>query len=763
MPRRLVGPETRLRTAQACDTCKSAKKRCDGNQPCNTCWRKGLSSSCRYATARRRHRRRLPLPHVQQQQQEPEEYHVPPSEVILPVAAPWDVANAGSRPSAAVALNRPIELHRSSQDSPIGNGEDGAGSPNKELEEAAFMLSSMSGEKVFVGGTAAIPFLRFLQTTLKRHAGPSGFTDGQDSDNWFELSSLEATEGQFKDDLSIEVKKHLVNFFLDASSGLLDLHTKDEINHLVQSCVEESQGKGAAPSSSSQKWAKANVASLYLMIAIGARCRGTGPEDFATAEKYFTHARKISFEGLLQNPTLDLIRSFLLMAFYMCCACRRNPAFMYLGVASKAADILGLHVSTQRKYLPPEVQDARLRTAKSLRVFDVVCNSILGRASTTASSLKPGVKIPTTAPPAAVVTAVAPSPRAPGLPGLGAAPDTDTDTTSYRVLALDATHALSQAVNAAVADSAEEGCLDIASAESFLDMFRNRSRASIASLSGWSASRSRGVLIGNLHVAGAYYFGTILATRHFLKQHVMPQLRGEPLGSEANTPQGLADRSVVADLSHACVEAARYMSQLCQQVMDAGALLGNMCIIQAWIFATGLVLGFSLLANDCDNEDNSGAFHGSLRVLSKIKRLSPQAEQYYGILVDFSDAIRAYKEQQRPPGASRRRLVERLFPPSPPQGSSGGGGEWPVGNQRGGSSTQMSTMEEGGVDEGLWLGPGGGVVVPPHHLSHAQAQAQAQAMTQLDWGRPGEDDVMMRLIWDECSFADLAEMPIGDI
>lgn len=50
----------------------------------------------------------------------------------------------------------------------------------------------------------------------------------------------------------------------------------------------------------------------------------------------------MAFERMLDDPTVNLVRTFLLMAFYMLGACRRNSAFMYIGVASKAADILGL-------------------------------------------------------------------------------------------------------------------------------------------------------------------------------------------------------------------------------------------------------------------------------------------------------------------------------------------------------------------------------------------------------------------------------------
>jgi hypothetical protein len=82
------------------------------------------------------------------------------------------------------------------------------------------------------------------------------------------------------------------------------------------------------------------------MLAIGAQCRGSSQDsDVTKAALYSSVARKMAFEGMLEDPTVNLVRTFLLLAFYMLGACRRNSAFMYIGVASKSADILGLHAA----------------------------------------------------------------------------------------------------------------------------------------------------------------------------------------------------------------------------------------------------------------------------------------------------------------------------------------------------------------------------------------------------------------------------------
>lgn len=70
---------------------------------------------------------------------------------------------------------------------------------------------------VFVGNTAALSFLRFLQKTLKHYVGPSGFTDRKHSHTWFEVTDPELG-GTFSDDLDADKKAVLSRCFLDAVS-----------------------------------------------------------------------------------------------------------------------------------------------------------------------------------------------------------------------------------------------------------------------------------------------------------------------------------------------------------------------------------------------------------------------------------------------------------------------------------------------------------------------------------------------------------------
>jgi len=152
---------------------------------------------------------------------------------------------------------------------------------------------------------------------------------------------------------------------LRQSSGLLDLYSWNDVAHLLK--AEETLKLGNQ-SRAGQTLNSLETASLYVMVAIGAQCSGCKPEEITWAAELFCYARKLAFEKMLESPSIQLVQVFLLMAFYMCGACRRNSAFMYLGVASKAASILGLYESAQYKHLPFKARKARYVTKAHLLV-----------------------------------------------------------------------------------------------------------------------------------------------------------------------------------------------------------------------------------------------------------------------------------------------------------------------------------------------------------------------------------------------------------
>lgn len=156
---------------------------------------------------------------------------------------------------------------------------------------------------------------------------------------------------------------------------------------------------------------------------------------------------------------------------------------------------------------------------------------------------------------------------------------------THRALALDATHEIAAILDTAVTKSAD-GELDAKTAEDLVSELQQRSQGFSAVLrrpGSAEATLNRRVIIGNIHISGAYYFSVILATRQFLIQHIVPQLSGQALHTprQYNGPQedpaGLAQTSLLAD---ACLEAATFMASMCYRVVKSGHVLGNMCILK---------------------------------------------------------------------------------------------------------------------------------------------------------------------------------------
>jgi hypothetical protein len=81
-----------------------------------------------------------------------------------------------------------------------------------------------------------------------------------------------------------------------------------------------------------------------------------------------------------------------------------------------------------------------------------------------------------------------------------------------------------------------------------------------------SAMLSTGCEIGKIHVSCLYYFGVTLVTRPIL----IPTLIGQ---SGSYGPTG-------SQMAQACVNAATYLVQTCVDALEAGVLLGNMCILK---------------------------------------------------------------------------------------------------------------------------------------------------------------------------------------
>lgn len=97
-----------------------------------------------------------------------------------------------------------------------------------------------------------------------------------------------------------------------------------------------------------------------MVLAIGAQC-SRGPGDAEIGRAYLRRAQVQVFSGFIEDPDIDVVRLFLLMAFYMLGESRRNTAYMYLSIATRGALALGLHIRESYENTTSADMKARLR------------------------------------------------------------------------------------------------------------------------------------------------------------------------------------------------------------------------------------------------------------------------------------------------------------------------------------------------------------------------------------------------------------------
>lgn len=308
------------------------------------------------------------------------------------------------------------------------------------------------------------------------------------------------------------------------------------------------------------------------MIAIGAQSCLSEPDTVQKERFFFTRGQRRTFANLLEDPSMDLVRVFLLMAFYMFGACRRNAAFMYLGVAARSAVALGLHVDPSGSLSRAEQQEryhfkqmakgacanfARSRLWMSLCVIDLLASSILGRPAATAALISSEDRRD--------LTWASTTPSEAGL------------IASYELsLILEEIISRLYSEKTALTETAE---LLLAKLNRWSEQLPGSLRSSTSANEDPGTAQRR--IIGNMHVACSYHFAVILVTRPFLISALSIRLaRLHQSLSIGGPDETLEEDPAHSRLASACIDSAVYMLQTCLEVHQSDLLLKNMGILK---------------------------------------------------------------------------------------------------------------------------------------------------------------------------------------
>jgi hypothetical protein len=236
------------------------------------------------------------------------------------------------------------------------------------------------GKMIFLGESATLAFVEVVRRVVEDSIGPCAFTtDPRRS------SMLEARQGEEGNPMTLWTRSHiptlsvaevssLVACYHTTSHGIFDLFapqtlTGEIVSWALQGCSDSDE----------------KVLIFLLVLAVGAQERGQkGDEEIA--DLCFQRAQQLAFCSLCDETSLLTVQSHILMAMYMLNACRRNGAFLNLGIAARAACALGLHRTDSKSLFAPEEYRARARAWKTLRVLDMFTSVSLGRPPATVES-----------------------------------------------------------------------------------------------------------------------------------------------------------------------------------------------------------------------------------------------------------------------------------------------------------------------------------------------------------------------------------------
>ena len=435
-------------------------------------------------------------------------------------------------PTAATSLR--------GQQSVAGGHGDAAAMPEEheetEVPREARLLCDAQGKLIFIGDCAPLSFFQTVRQLVTSRVDPNAFAPETSRYSMLEnanpRTSAPSGLGAVPPAVNVEGIGDAVSAYLSVTTGLVDLF--DHSRLVEDLALWASQGLRQERSDDMTS------AVNYLVLAIG--CQKTDAENLAQA--YFDFARDHSFTNLGGNLSIGTAQAFVLITLYMLGACQINGAFMFFGIAVRAAYSIGIHRTEVNSRFGPEMHRQRDRLWKSLRVVDLFLSTSMGRPPATS--------------------------------------DVDC-TVSYRSLTEDGQEAFDLLnASAQIFLIIEEIVLEVYSRRKISPQL---TEGISRELRGWSARwlpqlkdalarpspppEESGFLNGACHVLSSYYYAVILVSRPFLMYELHRRLSENFPSISAGRTGLVSGKSKLAD---ACIDAASLMIDPVHDLIKRGIM-----------------------------------------------------------------------------------------------------------------------------------------------------------------------------------------------
>lgn len=342
----------RTRGSLACETCKRRKERCDGARPCGRCVQRGVDEQCVFLqrtrkTAKER-RQSSAFPRT-----------------------PYGQSDLFS--AARLSDGEVVEQHQMPNDTVLS----ATASPTAGLQSR--LIRDQKGRYMFIGDSANLSFLQVIRRIFDDCVGPCPFVDDPLRYLIVEASPagqpewMNASKQQEPPQIDSINAYNLIKQYLFATNGILDVFDESELLEHLEAWYAGRSANCTIPSPI-----------YHLVLAIGAQT-STEDED-EQAEKLFTYGRYLTAQNFMEDASMLTVQSYALISMYLLGASRRNAAFMYLGIAVRAAYAIGLHRREVAASFSSQEFRARERLWKVLRMLDLFMSASMGRPPSTAET-----------------------------------------------------------------------------------------------------------------------------------------------------------------------------------------------------------------------------------------------------------------------------------------------------------------------------------------------------------------------------------------
>ncbi|RYC58363.1 hypothetical protein CHU98_g7846 [Xylaria longipes] len=370
MTRPKVDPDKRQRTAQACDSCKRRKQKCNGVKPCNTCTKRQLE--CQYTSSSSEHSGSQDSPPSKRRHVDSSSNIMkPPNETRQGTTRnnssimPWNQLTESGGIEAVlvkpehkhIGISRPL-LGETDVDfdsrSKLSNASVAA--DEAEVYPQNRMLQDSTGRLLYIGDSATLSYLQWIRMIVENISGPSEFTT--------------------------DPRRHMIMENTISTAGFIEVFNKHAFLKSVEECYKDPLG--VTPSL---------LCLLYLVFAIGLVMAAPSPgsdeaavidklrdERSNRAELFFRSAKSLAdpVSGF-EDADFWSIQALLLMSLYMLSISKRNASYAYYGMAVRSAFALGLHREESMEVFQPEECLVRRNLWRTLFVLDRFLSACLGR------------------------------------------------------------------------------------------------------------------------------------------------------------------------------------------------------------------------------------------------------------------------------------------------------------------------------------------------------------------------------------------------